>query len=120
MVDWTEMLGDNPTPTYFEAWEMYLDDLMDRGALLDEENQRGHGMRHGEKHSKKLVKHMKCDSDMEWHIVEGTVSMVMKVEGVEEEIEAVVEAGAGEGAVGLGMDIQATMDMEPIQNRYAS
>ena len=35
MVDWTEMLGDNPTPTYFEAWEMYLDDLTDRGALLD-------------------------------------------------------------------------------------
>ena len=69
---------------------------------------------------KDMVKHMKCDSDMDWDIVEGTVSMVMNVEGVEEETKVVVEAGAGEGAVGLGMDIQAPMDMEPIQNRYAS
>ena len=34
-------------------------------------------------------------------MVEGTVSMVMKVEGVEDKTKAVVEAGAGEGAVGL-------------------
>ena len=34
---------------------------------------------------KNMVKHMKCDSDMDWDVVEGTVSMVMNVEGVEEE-----------------------------------